>query len=263
MHSISTRAGDVCCEITGVGTPIFLLHATLHTRHDFDAIVPRLSSTYQTIAVDWPWHGDSSNAPSEGRPTADLFGEVLEEVVTSLNLPPAIFIGNSVGGFAAARLAIRHPERVKALILVNTGGFVNLDWITRLLTRLLGIPLVNKWVMPFLVWRYMAPQTAQDKEIATQVSEVAKTDACAQISASIWKSFLDPSFDLRVPGKHITAPTLLIWGKRDVVIPVKVGYATQRVISGSRLEILDAGHVVFASKPDLFLDYVEAFIREI
>ena len=263
MQSIPTRAGDVRCEINGAGNPIVLLHATLHSRHDYDAVIPRLSASYQTIAIDWPWHGDSYRPSADGRPTADLFGEVLEDVVTFLDLPPAIFIGNSVGGFAAARLAIRHPARVKALILVNPGGFVTLDWIIKIFTRLLAIPLVNKWVMPSLVWRYMAPQSELDKAISTQVSELAKTDVGAGIAASVWKSFLDPSFDLRASASNIKAPTLLIMGKRDIVIPVKVGHSTQRLISGSKLEILDTGHVVFASKPDDFVDVVEAFIREV
>jgi pimeloyl-ACP methyl ester carboxylesterase len=51
------------------------------------------------------------------------------------------------------------------------------------------------------------------------------------------------------------------WGKRDPVIPLQAGYAPQWAISGSRLEQLDAEHVVFASKPDYFLDFVDAFIR--
>lgn len=52
MRPVSTRAGDVQCEINGAGIPIVLLHATLHSRHDFDGVIPRLSSSYQTIAID-------------------------------------------------------------------------------------------------------------------------------------------------------------------------------------------------------------------
>lgn len=146
---------------------------------------------------------------------------------------------------------------------MNTGGFITLNAITKSFARLLTIPLLTKWFMPSLVWRYMAPQCSLDKKIATQVSELAKTDTGAGIAASLFKSFLDPSYDLRASAGEIKAPTLLIWGKRDVVVPLKAGYDTQRAISGSRLEQLDAGHVVFASKPDSFLDLVEAFIRDL
>lgn len=49
--------------------------------------------------------------------------EVLEVFVTALDLPSAIIIGNSMGGFMAARLAIAHPQCVQSFILGNTGGF--------------------------------------------------------------------------------------------------------------------------------------------
>ena len=156
MPSVSTRLGDISYSIPqGTGPPIILLPAILHTRHDFDAIIPQLSLHYQTIAVDWPWHGESCR-PANQQPAATLFADVLEDIVTALKLPPAILIGNSVGGFAAARLAITHPDKVAGLVLVNTGGFVPWDWVKTFFGRLLGIPLVNRWIMPFLVWRYMA-----------------------------------------------------------------------------------------------------------
>lgn len=102
-------------------------------------------------SMDSPWYGDSSHPLSERGPTADLFEDVLEEIVTSLNIPPAILSGNSVGGFNAAKLAIRHPECVDGLILVNAGGFVAWDAISKSFTRLFGVPLLNKWIMPSLV----------------------------------------------------------------------------------------------------------------
>ena len=169
---------------------------------------------YQTVAIDWPWHGESSH-PVGQNPTAPFFADVLEDIVTSLKLAPAIFIGNSVGGFAAARLAITHPENVKALVIVNAGGFVQWNWISKFFTRLLGIPTLNRWIMPSLVLRYMSPQSAHDTEIANQVSELAKTAEGSNVSASLWKSFIDPGHDLRGRAGEIKAPVLIIWGKRD------------------------------------------------
>jgi pimeloyl-ACP methyl ester carboxylesterase len=261
MPSTSTSVGEVSYQIHGTGPPIILLHAILHSCHDFDAIVPKLSLRYQTIAVDGPWHGDSSHSTTQ-QPTAALFADVLEEIVASLNLPPAIFIGNSVGGFAAARLSIRHPKYVKGLVLVNTGGFVDWDWTLRLFARPLGIPLVERWILPSMVWKYMLPQNSDDKKIAMQVAALAKTDEGSKIAAGVWKSFLDPSYDLRSEASKIKAPTLIIWGKKDPIVPLKVGQATHRAIEGSVFEVLDTGHAVFASKPDEFLRLVEPFIEQ-
>jgi pimeloyl-ACP methyl ester carboxylesterase len=121
MPSVSTRVGDVSYSIQGTSPPIILLHATLHTRHDFDAIIPQFSLHYQTIAVDWPWHGESCHLVNQ-QPVATLFADVLEDIVTALNFPPAVFIGNSVRVFSAARLAITHPEKVRAWFSLATAA---------------------------------------------------------------------------------------------------------------------------------------------
>ena len=261
MPSVSTRTGDVFYSVAGIGPPVVLLHATLHTRHDFDSIIPKLSLHYQTIAIDWPWHGDSSHH-SKLQATAPLFADILEDIVTAIDLPPTVFIGNSVGGFAAARLAITHPEKVKGLVLVNSGGFVPWSFLLRTLTRPFGFQWVNKMIMPSMVWKYMVPQNDNDKAIAAEVSGRAKTSEGSKVAAGIWASFLSPEHDLRAKASEVKAPTLLVWGKRDRVIPLSAGKATHELLKGSRLEILDTGHVVFASRPEEFLELVEPFIEE-
>jgi pimeloyl-ACP methyl ester carboxylesterase len=71
--SVSTRAGDVSYTIRGEGRPLLLLHASLHDSHDFDPIVFRLADRFQTITVDWPWHGASREITTKSRdPSAVL-----------------------------------------------------------------------------------------------------------------------------------------------------------------------------------------------
>jgi pimeloyl-ACP methyl ester carboxylesterase len=85
-----------------------LLHATLHDRHDYDAVVEPLSVRHRTIAVDWPGHG-GSDRPGPGTDiTAPLLAAVFEEVMEELDLAPAAIIGNSVGGFVGAKYALDH-----------------------------------------------------------------------------------------------------------------------------------------------------------
>lgn len=192
-----------------------MLHANLHDGHDFDAIAPRLAEQYRTITVDWPWHGDSDTPSPPAEPSVTLFADVLEDVVAALDLPPAVFIGNSVGGFSAARLAITHPDRVGGLVLVNSGGFIPWNPLTRTFCRLLGIPTVIRWIMPGLVRSYMKAQTPGDQAIAARVMARAKEPSGARACAAIWKSFADPSHDLRARRAELKAPTLLVWGERD------------------------------------------------
>jgi pimeloyl-ACP methyl ester carboxylesterase len=148
-------------------------------------------------------------------------------------------------------------------VLVNTGGFIPFDRTSRLFARLLGIGWINRLIMPFLIPRYMSPQSAEDELTAARVTERAGTDEGAKVAASLWKSFLDPAYDLRTRASEIKAPTLIVWGKRDPIIPLKICHATPKAIEGSRFEVVDAGHVVFASGPEEFLGIVEPFIETI
>ena len=270
MPSVPTRAGDVSYVVQGKGMPVIMLHATLHDCHDFDSIAGKLAVHYQTIAVDWPWHGDSKGptagtSPTTHRPGAVEFASVLEDFVTALDLPPAVIIGNSVGGFAAARLAITYPTRVRALVLVNSGGFLSpspvLNLVVRFLCCLLGSSTVSRLIMPRMVSGYMSPQTAEDELICQKTVTRARSKEGAWVCASLWHSFLDPEHNLRPRAQEIKAPTLVVHGTRDIVVPLTISKIVHKLISGSKLEIIDAGHVVFSSKPEEFLRVVEPFIQ--
>lgn len=263
MPTVPTRAGDVSYRIQGKGVPIIMLHATLHSSHDFDTIASRLAGSYQTIQIDWPWHGESKRLDPSQSPSAILFADTLEDFLAELKIPPAIFIGNSVGGFAASRLAINHPEQVLGLILVNSGGFVSWNLISRLSCHALGSPFISRYIMPYLIRKYMSPQTNDDEIIMSETVSRARTTDGARISAALFKSFLDDAYDLRSRATEIHTPTMLVWGSRDPLFPRKEGESTQKLIPGSRLEFLDAGHVVFSSKPNEFLEIVRPFIESI
>jgi pimeloyl-ACP methyl ester carboxylesterase len=124
VNAVETRLGKVAYSDCGEGPVVVLLHATLHDRRDFDPIVAGLSRDHRLIALDWPGHGESPAPVQNYQPTGASFADVLADVVAALDLPSAAFIGNSVGGFAAARLAITDPQRVSRLLLVNAGGFI-------------------------------------------------------------------------------------------------------------------------------------------
>lgn len=261
MPSLPTRLGDMVYQIKGQGIPVIMLHATLHDRHNFDGIVTRLAENYLTITADWPWHGESKGLDNIDELGAVALADALEDFMAGLNLPPAYFIGNSVGGFASARLAITHPHLVRGLVLVNPGGFVHITGFARFFCRVLGTPFFSRFLLPVLVTRYMAPQTAADETITRETKERARTVQGAAVAAAIWRSFPDPGHDLVDRGPKITAPTLIVWGTQDPTFPADTGKAVQRCIPGSKLELFDAGHVVFSSKPDEFLALVEPFFE--
>jgi pimeloyl-ACP methyl ester carboxylesterase len=263
MSDVQTRAGRVSYDERGAGFPVLLLHATLHDRRDFDVVAPALARSYRTIALDWPGHGGSEALAPSASTSAPLLADVLEDVVGALDLPPAVLIGNSVGGFAAARLAITHPERVAGLVLVNAGGFIPFNALSRGFCRVLGMPAVARRLFPRFVRGYMRAKTDNDRAVASRATTRAKTREGARTAAQMWRSFATPEHDLRDRAQAVKAPTLIVWGAKDIALPLSVGRATREAIDGARLHVLDTGHVVFSSAPDEFLAEVDPFIASI
>jgi pimeloyl-ACP methyl ester carboxylesterase len=263
MTTIQTRAGRVAYRESGSGPTVLLLHATLHDRHDFAPIVEALAKRYRTIAVDWPGHGESDAVDASIQPSAPLFADVLEDVVDGLGLSRVAVIGNSVGGFAAARLAINRPDTVAGLVLVNTGGFVPLNPLVRSFCRILGTSAVFRRTAPLFVRGYMKSRTDSDRRIVERATAAAKTPEGLRTAAGLWRSFATPEHDLRDRAGELSAPTLIVWGRKDIAIPLSAGRATHKAIPGSQFEILDTGHVVFSSDPDGFLAIAEPFLQSV
>jgi pimeloyl-ACP methyl ester carboxylesterase len=260
VPSLQTSAGRVAYSDTGTGPLLVLLHATLHDRHDFDPVVPALAAAHRVVAMDWPGHGES-DPDAGGRPvTAGLLADVLEELVLARDLRGLRVIGNSVGGFAAARLAIRHPDRVAGLVLVDNGGFAGHDPFTRTLFRVIGTPAVAARLMPRFVRSYMRPRTAGDRAIVSRAVTRARSPQGAAIAASMWRSFASPDHDLHEQADRLTAPTMIVWGRRDTAAPLRIGRATHRRLPHATMQVFDTGHVVFSSEPAAFLRAVEPFL---
>jgi pimeloyl-ACP methyl ester carboxylesterase len=263
MPHLQTSAGRVAYSDTGTGPILVLLHATLHDRHDYDSVLAALAASHRVVAVDWPGHGESDSDAGGRQVTAPLLADVLEQVVLEKDLRDLRLIGNSVGGFAAARLAIRHPDRVAGLVLVDTGGFGAVNPITRTFCRVLGTPAIAKRIMPRFVKGYMQPKTASDHAIVERTVARARTPQGTALAASIWRSFATPQYDLREHADKLTAPTQILCGKKDKAVPLSIGRATHKILPQSKMEILDTGHVVFSSEPEAFLRVVEPFLASL
>lgn len=261
MARAQTRCGGISYSEQGTGFPLVLLHAGLCDRRDFDPIIPALAERHRVIAVDWPWHGQSDSPSPPLRAGAALLADVLEDFTQALTLGPAAFIGSSVGGFAAARLAITHPERVTRLVLVNCGGFIPMSLLTRAFCTLMGTPALSRVLLPPYMRLTMSPASDHDREVVRRVAARARTADGMRTGAALWRSFARPEHDLRLRAAQLRAPTLIIWGTKDIGLPPRAGRATHAAIAGSRLELLGTGHMPFSSDPRAFLSLVMPFIE--
>jgi len=262
MERVQTRVGSVAVEVQGDGFPLVLLHATLHDHHDFDPILPALSERFRVFAIDWPGHG-SSELPADLKLSASLVADILEDVLDELGIRSMAFIGNSVGGFAAARFAISHPSHVVGLVLVDAGGFLPQNLATHLFCRLMGMPSIARHIYPRFIHRYMRSTTENDRQIeAAAIARASRSDGLA-IVTSMWRSFATKDHDLRDRAGDLTCPTLIIWGAKDAAIPLRQGRAVHKTLSDSQFAVLDTGHVAFSSAPEAFLSIVTPFLEQI
>src|SRR5690242_12039978 len=146
MDTIRTRTGTIAYEASGQGLPLILLHANPGDHRDYEAVIPALAQHYRVIAVDWPGYGESPAPRSPESASAMLFADVLEDVISGLGLERVALIGNSVGGYAAARFAITHPTQVEALVLVSSGGFTAHNMVSRVFSRLKGTAFLTRLI---------------------------------------------------------------------------------------------------------------------
>jgi pimeloyl-ACP methyl ester carboxylesterase len=257
MYTLETRVGTVAYEEHGTGSPLLFLHANGSTHFHFDDIVPELARSHRTIALDWPGCGESAASHPPQKASAMLMADVLEDVVAGLSLEPAILLGHSVGGYAAARLAIRHPERVRALILVDSGGFTP---ASRFFCWLLGQEWVAHQSAVSLAKFYLKRRTPLVERILARLEEDRSIPSWVATNAAIWRSFAHPEHDLRALASQITAPTLLIYGRFDPIIRFERDQAASSIPHAQRV-VLETGHEPFAEDPEAFLQAVDPFLH--
>lgn len=257
MATIETATGPIAFDERGEGHPVVLLSSGAHDRHDYDDLRSLLPPRFRSVAADWPAHGESP--AGEGPATAMRFADIAEELVEQVAPGGAVVVGNSVGGFAAARLAIRRPELVRGLVVVDGGGFAGRPLQARAFCALMARPRFLRAVYPRFASLYMRPQSEADRRVRDVGVATTRADPGLRTVSELWRSFASPEHDLRAEAASIAAPTLLVWGKRDPVIPLKIGRKATAMIPGSELVALDTGHAPQVSDPEGFAAHLIPF----
>lgn len=259
MPSVSLSTGSVHYSERGQGVPLVLLHANPGDSKDFEAVIPTLSKNYRVLALDWPGYGQSALPQQPESVGVLFFCQVLREFLAALVLPPAFFIGNSLGGNAAARLAAQSPELVRGLVLVAPGGFTTPNFISRTFCKLQGSRFSlspYRFASMYLKHRTATTRAMLERASTTQAAAPQKT-----LNQAIWRGFATPDNDLRTIAPSIKAPTLLLFGKNDPVIPAsKDGKVAAQCMPSAQFVALPCGHASFAEVPELFLAEVQPFL---
>lgn len=245
-----TKVNDIelYYELHGEGTPLVLICGLGYPLWQWHLMVPYLENHFQVITLDNRGVGQSDKPA--GPYTASMLAKDVVGLLNALGIDKAVVMGHSMGGFIAQAMALEYPERVSKLILASTnfGGphhvpvtveamavlsDVKSDPLTRLKNGIVistapGFAerqpeLIQKW----LDWRVANPLDIPGYQAQMGIGVALLAEAAA--------------FETKLP--NVSAPTLILFGAHDTVVPPANADLLAKQLSGSETRILpEAGH---------------------
>lgn len=265
----TARCGTLWAEDLGPtgsgprGLPVVLWHSVLCDGSMWSTLPQRLREAgHRVINLDAPGHGKS--APTRKPYTMDDCVDAALSVLDACGIERAIWCGLSWGGMVGMRLAIRAPERVAQLVLMDTNAdkevpeklprYRAMAWVTRVFGPL---PPILRRLPPI----YFSPVTLEQKPeiVATFLRNVAAMDRHS--IRHVVDAIILGRDDVRPRLGAIRVPTLILVGSDDQATPLARSLDIAQGISGSRLvEIPAAGHLSSWEQPAIVAHEILSFL---
>lgn len=238
------------------GTPLLLLHAWGESRKSFDRLIPLLTGC-RIYAPDLRGQGDADK-PLSGFSLAEQ-AEDAAAILDALELPHAALVGSSSGGYVAQQLAVAHPEKVAALVLV--GSPLSLLGRPAFADEVDGLadPLDEAWVRDSLAW-FPRIHDVPDWYIEDRVRDGLSMPAHA------WKAILNGLCEATPPTETgtIQSRTLILWGGQDNLLPRTDQETLARRIPGAVLKVYpNVAHLVLWECPEQVAADIMWFLRSL
>ena len=242
------------------GPTIMLLHGFPSSSHMYRNLIPMLAGRYHVLAPDFPGYGESSSPPvSSFDYSFERFATVIDMFAEKLNLSSYALYLSDIGASVGFHLAVKHPERVTAMIIQNADAYVEainkeflktglLDyWDNRTKT---SAQVLLEWLLTIegTKWHYLhgvndpskispdnwvIDQANQDrpgnKDIQLEILYNAKRNLDAY---AVWQAYF----------REQQPPTLVTWGKNDGIFTVEGAELYKRDLPNAELHLLDTGH---------------------
>ncbi|MEJ2600863.1 MAG: alpha/beta fold hydrolase [Anaerolineales bacterium] len=269
MHVHYQRGGEA-------GSPVVLLHGggTDSSNLSWGLLLPELARSQRVIAPDWPGYGRSERTPREF--SQEYYLDFLEAFLDALEIERPGLAGISMGGGLALGFALRHPERVERIALLDSYGlaerapyhflsylFVRMGWLNRLTwawvrrsRSLTGYSLRSIFHDP----KRITP------ELVDQVYEEIRRPYPGRAFEAFQRSELLPGrlrtvYMARLGELHL--PVLLVHGEYDALVPLQAARRAQARFPDARLEVIPGcGHWPQRERPDLVNPLLVDFFKE-
>jgi pimeloyl-ACP methyl ester carboxylesterase/mannose-6-phosphate isomerase-like protein (cupin superfamily) len=245
--------GTVPVTVTsrGEGRPYLLLHGGAGPQ-SVDSFVGLLAASQQARVLT-PLHPSFGGTPRpDGLATMGGLGQLYVSLLDQLDLAGVTVIGNSIGGWIAAEIAVLNSPRVEAVVLADAAGLQvdaapAADFFSLTMDQVAELSYYQPDKFRIDVDKLPAPAKA---------AMAANREALALYGGP---AMADPTLLDRLPA--IAAPTLVVWGAADRMIPPEHGLAYTRAIPGAEFRLIsDAGHLPQLETPDTLLRVVDDFL---
>ena len=252
----------------GEGFPIVLIHGTAASLHTWDAWTDELKKTNRVIRMDLPAFGITG--PNKNADySIEAYTIFLHSFLEKLKLEKFHLAGNSLGGNIAWNYAADYPGKVEKLILVDASGLPS-NKSQPAIFKMAKTPILNSlflYITPkFLIKKNIEEVYEDDTKITDELINRYHKMALrvGNRKAFIDRAKTDFKLDAQVnleKLKSIQTPTLLIWGAKDLWIPLANGIRMNEILVNSKLEVLEnSGHVPMEENPIESLKLMNDFL---
>jgi pimeloyl-ACP methyl ester carboxylesterase len=273
MATGSTAAPPTNRELPIGATPddtptILLLHGTASSLHTWEGWVKAMSPSWRVVRLDLPGFGLTGPYPSgDYSPAATV--DFLERFADAAGLKRFVIAGSSLGGQAAWRYALRRPDRISGLILIDATGYPqNLSTTSAVALQLAAMPVVSE-LMRWAPIEGMVNSSLKDvyvddslvtPELVSRYSDLMRRPGNRVALGDRARSAQPSTGWEQLP--QLKVPTLIMWGAQDTWVPLSMGERFRQDIPGSELIVYpNLGHLPMEEDPVTTARDAMAFLR--
>jgi pimeloyl-ACP methyl ester carboxylesterase len=243
---VDARVADL-----GSGPPVVFLHGLVGLNDHWEEVVSRVQPQIRCVMLELPLL-DLPNSLCSIHGVTELTSRFLSEYLDQ----PAVLVGNSFGGHVALRVALEHPELVNGLVLAGSSGLIEKSIVKEIQIRPSREWLSEKIGELFHDRSHM--READLDRAHKELSQRSKARAMIRLSRTARRNHLGRQM------AKIQTPTLLVWGRQDVVTPPEAAQQFHALLPNARLVWLDqCGHVPMVEKADEFAAELRQFVAEL
>jgi pimeloyl-ACP methyl ester carboxylesterase len=250
----------------GAGVPVIFIHGFPTSSHLWADVVPLMSPGHRLVVLDLLGYG-RSDRPHGRAVDVRAHAERVIELLDELRIQRGCLVGHGIGGGIAQSIAVRHPQRVSHLCLIDSVAFDRWpNFRARLargslpITQFLPAEVLHSIVRRNLGRGYTDPQRAlhsMEQYLRPFLNPEGRDALVAHIRALTTRETRKLGRQLR----KITAPTAIIWGENDPVVPLDVARLLQESIAGATLQILpDRRHFTPEEAPRQIADAIDGLL---